>query len=121
MDKRTIIALVLSFVVIFGWTYVVVPLFTPEQPAYDNSSSKIPQAPVTSSIDNASVDNVSIIQSPVSAPVQASNAEDLTTEKTKIMEVTFNTATGDIRSVALPQWKDTEGEFVTFNKNGSSD
>ena len=43
------------------------------------------------------------------------------TEKTKIMEVTFNTATGDIRSVALPQWKDTEGEFVTFNKNGSSD
>lgn len=121
MDKRTIIALVLSFVVIFGWTYVVVPLFTPEQPAYDNSSSKIPQAPVTSSIDNASVDNVSIIQSPVGSPVQVSNAEDLTTEKTKIMEVTFNTATGDIRSVALPKWKDTEGEFVTFNKNGSSD
>lgn len=116
MDKRTILALVLSFAVIFGWTYIVVPIFAPVQPVVDNTTaSKIPQAPV----ESAAVDNVTPVN--INQQVSPSAPAELTTEKSKLMEVTFNTNTGDIRSVALPAWKDTEGGYVTFNKNGTSD
>ena len=116
MDKRTVIAFVLSFVVLIGWTYFIAPMFSPVQPAADNTTvSKIPQAPV----ENAAVDNVTPVN--INKELQVSAPEELTTEKSKLMEVTFNTATGDIRSVALPAWEDTEGGFVTFNKNGVSD
>ena len=116
MDKRTVIAFVLSFVVLIGWTYFIAPMFSPVQPAADNTTvSKIPQAPV----ENAAVDNVTPVN--INQELQVSAPEELTTEKSKLMEVTFNTATGDIRSVALPAWEDTEGGFVTFNKNGVSD
>ena len=55
MDKRTVIALVLSFVVLIGWTYFIAPMFAPVEPVQDNATvSKIPQAPV----ENTAVDNV---------------------------------------------------------------
>ncbi len=117
MDKRTILALVLSFVVLFGWTYFIAPMFAPVQPVIDNNTavSKMPEAPVES-LEVENVDQVTTTQE-----VKTSTPDDLTTEKSKLMEVTFNTATGDIRSVALPKWSDTEGGFITFNKNGTSD
>ena len=119
MDKRTLLALVLSFIVIFGWTYIIVPIFAPEAPVVDNSSAaKIPAAPVNSAsiVDNNTAVNKVELQN---NSVVSSAPATLTTEKSKLMEVTFNTATGDIRSVALPAWADTEGGFVTFNKNGT--
>ena len=118
MDKRTILALVLSFVVIFGWTYGVVPFFTPETPVEDNASSKIPAYPAENSVaDNITAEKVEIKeQSP-----QAVNPDDITVEKSKLMEVAFNSQTGNIRSVSLINWQDTEGGFVTFNKNGNTD
>ena len=116
MDKRTVIAFVLSFVVLIGWTYFIAPMFAPVQTETDNTTvSKMPQAPAQS----AAVDNVTPVK--INQGLQASAPEELTLEKSKLMEVTFNTATGDIRSVALPEWSDTEGGFVTFNKNGTSD
>ncbi len=116
MDKRTVIAFVLSFVVLIGWTYFIAPMFAPVQTETDNTTvSKIPQAPA----QNTAVDNVTLVN--IKQDIQASAPEELTLEKSKLMEVTFNTATGDIRSVALPAWSDTEGGFVTFNKNGTSD
>lgn len=116
MDKRTVIAFVLSFVVLIGWTYFIAPMFAPVEPVQDNTTvSKMPQAPAQS----AAVDNVTPVK--INQGLQASAPEELTIEKSKLMEVTFNTATGDIRSVALPAWADTEGGFVTFNKNGTSD
>ena len=116
MDKRTVIAFVLSFVVLIGWTYFIAPMFAPVEPVQDNTTvSKMPQAPAQS----AAVDNVTPVK--INQGLQASAPEELTLEKSKLMEVTFNTATGDIRSVALPAWADTEGGFVTFNKNGTSD
>ena len=118
MDKRTILALVLSFVVIFGWTYGVVPFFAPETPVEDNASSKIPAYPAENSVaDNITAEKVEIKeQSP-----QAINPDDITVEKSKLMEVAFNSQTGNIRSVSLINWQDTEGGFVTFNKNGNTD
>lgn len=122
MDKRTILALVLSFVVIFGWTYIVVPYFSPEQPATENTTSQnIPPAPVNdSSNKNNIADNITNAEV---VPI-AENKEvvaELTTENSDIMEVTFNLATGDIRNVALLNWTDTENDHVTFNKNGVTD
>ena len=120
MDKRTILALVLSFIVIFGWTYGVVPFFSPETPVVDNSTAAkmpaVPPAPVTSVDNNTVVDKVEIVEN-----TQSAIPEELTTEKSKLMEVVFNSQTGNIRSVALLNWKDTEGGFVTFNKSGNTD
>lgn len=120
MDKRTILALVLSFIVIFGWTYGVVPFFSPETPVVDNSTAAkmpaVPPAPVTSVDNNTVVDKVEIVEN-----TQSAIPEELTIEKSKLMEVVFNSQTGNIRSVALLNWKDTEGGFVTFNKSGNTD
>lgn len=117
MDKRTVLALVLSFIVLFGWTYFVAPKFAPVQPVDNSTVSKIPEAPV----ESESIAQDSTIQLAGKQELQASSPEELTTEKSKLMEVTFNTVTGDIRSVALPAWNDTDGDFITFNKNGTSD
>ena len=121
MDKRTLLALVLSFIVIFGWTYVIVPIFAPEAPVVDNSSAaKIPTAPVNSAsiVDNNTAVNKVELQN---NSVVSSAPATLTTEKSKLMEVVFNSQTGDIRSVSLLNWADTEGGRVTFNKNGNTD
>lgn len=116
MDKRTVLALVLSFIVLIGWTYFVAPMFSPVEPVTDNTTAvKMPQAPA----QNAVIDNATPVK--LNQELQASAPEELTLEKSKLMEVTFNTATGDIRGVALPAWADTEGGYVTFNKNGTSD
>lgn len=123
MDKRTILALVLSFVIIFGWSYFVAPMFNPVQPVVDNkSSSNIPAAPLASS-DNTTINavNNTSIQDNLSTSSQVVFEEELITESSKIMDVVFNSTTGDIRSVSLKNWADTEGGFVTFNKKGSSD
>ncbi len=79
MDKRTVIAFVLSFVVLIGWTYFIAPMFSPVQPAADNTTvSKIPQAPV----ENAAVDNVTPVN--INKELQVSAPEELTTEKSKL-------------------------------------
>ncbi len=67
MDKRTVIAFVLSFVVLIGWTYFIAPMFAPVQTETDNTTvSKIPQAPA----QNTAVDNVTLVN--IKQGIQAS-------------------------------------------------
>ncbi len=122
MDKRTVLALVLSFVVIFGWSFFVAPLFNPPAQVKDNTtSSSLPAAPAALSKDNTSISEDNATKVIPAQNTQVSLSESLDNETTDIMNVVFNTATGDIRSVSLVKWSDTDGDFVTFNKKGVTD
>lgn len=116
MDKKTLLAVVLSMLVLFGWQFLFAPKLEPQKNAADNSSAV--------SGDTAAK------QQPVQAetPVIKQDMKEAAPSSARLVEVesdtlkiTFNADTGDIRNASILKWNDTDGDKITFNKNGVSD
>lgn len=116
MDKKTLLAIVLSFAVLMGWNYLITPIFVPEQPVVDNQmllSGSQSVDNITSS-SNTEVRELSTDDTGVSSQLNL-----LTTESSKLLSLTFNEQTGDIRSASILKWNSDDGSGkITFNKNG---
>ena len=115
MDKRTVIAVLLSLVILIGWQmlFTPVPPMDPEhmQSISDNSVA----APAENNSENlssqtAALDAALLGETPV---VQLEEPAKVTTDK---IEISFDKQNGDIRSASVLGWKDVDGDYVTFNK-----
>lgn len=122
MDKKTIIAVALSFIVILVWSQ----FFTPNAPVQKHEGAA----------EQANAPKVAEVPAPTPAPTQAKLPEEvkakeaaslgqaptLSTYKTDNVSITFNDRTGDIRSASILGWQnDTKTDNITFNSNGTSD
>ena len=113
MDKKTVLAIVLSSIVLLGWQY-----FFPVPKPHNN-------------IDNVSVaDNNSNNSQQVSTNTNLNDIDTTSDDKinakivnveTDFLSLHFNQNTGNIRSASILNWKDDDGEEVTFNKNIKQD
>lgn len=121
MDKKTVIAIALSFIVLFGWSFFVTPKTT--QVAQDNNTAQTLEQ----------FENGTTTSDNVTNPIQTSNnpnstalnsvkkADKFSKESSNLVEIVFNETTGDIRYASLLKWKDLDNDTVTFNKGGSKD
>lgn len=118
MDKKTLLAIVLSFAVLMGWNYLITPIFVPEQSLVDNQ---------TYSSGSQGTDNVTKVSSAEIKELSAdagnisSGPDILTTESSKLLSITFNENTGDIRSASILKWNSGDGNGkITFNRNNGN-
>ena len=120
MDKKTVLAIALSFIVLIGWSFFM----TPDTPVVtDNTAQTLEQ--FENGDNNSSNSASNIVQTsnnPNSKSLnEASKADSFLTESTNLMSIVFNERTGDIRKASLLKWKDLDSDYVTFNKDGSKD
>ncbi len=111
MDKRTLLAVVLSMGILLGWQFFMTPT-PPMDPEHqqqlaaqsvDNTSTT---TTVTTPVETSTTNN-SLVASTVNEPISI---------KSDVLDITFDNATGDIKSASILGWDDVAGDPVTFNK-----
>ena len=115
MEKRVLIAVVLSFIVLYGYQ----ALFPPPQPADPRTATGTPASPATAPVTaspgggaapSATVTPSSAPAQPTAAPVVADTAErDITLENQSVRAV-FTTRGGALKSWRLKKYQGAERE-----------
>lgn len=108
MDKRTVIAVVLSIAILVGWQMLFAPVPPADlEQASNEAAPVVPENSPKEQTLNAEALPAAALGEPVSV-------------KTDTLEVRFDKDSGDIRSASIFGWKDVDGGDVTFNKGGAS-
>jgi len=122
MDKNVVIAIVLSFAIIFGFTFVQQKYFTPDedqlvetQESVENTATAENTASInTSSNSNQSDINLSIDEQESSAPLRTISGE------TELFKFSFTTEGAILTSLELKEHKDND-ELVNMVYQGDTD
>lgn len=119
MDKKTIIAVALSFLVILVWSQ----FFTPNAPV---QTSEVKEADGTENPQKVQEVPVAVpLEKEVITPsskVEATSTSMLSEYSTDNISIVFNDITGDIRSASILGWEnDKKDGNITFNHNGTVD
>lgn len=117
MDKKTLIAIGISLVVLLVWQVYFTPV-PPKVPEHDNFT--------IAATENATTTPMPVAADNASSPINKVLNEKLPTEKivqpvsfkNDKIEIFFDPTTGDVRKASILGWKDEEDDYVTFNKNG---
>ncbi len=111
MDKKTVIAVVLSIAILVGWQFLFTPV-PPKDPEHTLNETSPAAAPLDNKSQTEALDAALLAEKPavkLSEPVSI---------KTDTLEIRFDSDTGDIRSASVFGWKDVDGGEITFNKGG---
>ncbi len=116
MDKKTVLAVVISFLIIIGWQMFFTPV-PPKDPSHiDNTASTTTTLNSNSEATATTVTEATTIAN-VNEATQAVIEEPIPF-KSDVLEVFFDKSTGDIRKASILGWKDIDDEPITFNKGG---
>jgi len=113
MDTKTIIAILASVVILIGWQLFFVP------------TQSVPLAPTTvtdtqnGSAAEMTTKPINAANTLMSQPTSKTKLDDLIIS-TDILDIAFNTATGNIRYASIKSWKDNDGGPITFNKGNNT-
>src|SRR5438876_459041 len=110
MEKRVIIAVILSFAVLYAFR----TLYTPPAPSSDVPAVQTPTPPAPSAPAPATPNPPSVekTETPPPAPqedIQASKSEDLVFE-TELYTATISNTGGGLKSVRLKAYKDAKNQ-----------
>jgi YidC/Oxa1 family membrane protein insertase len=118
MEKRTILALVLTMVVIFAWQFY----FSPKQPASNTPAQSQQQAPAPTSKGASDSTKQPLAPVPQGSTVPAASGQKSTKQivvTTPKLTVTFGDLGGGMTSVKLKEYKETvsgkEGKEILEN------
>lgn len=119
MDKKTLLAVGISLAVLLVWQFFFTPV-PPKSPEHDNVTITAQSAADNATVPSVVADNVSekAIEGVLSEAKPAETVVTPVSFKNDKIEVFFDPLTGDIRKVSIFGWKDEEGDYITFNKNG---
>ena len=118
MDKKTVLAFALSGLIIVGWQLI----FPPQPPTEQIIESAAQETKVADSVDTSSNNNAvqglaNTVNSTSNTPVKVEKIK----VDTDLIDVEFNSATGNIVTAAIHGWKDEEGKYVRFNQGSDTD
>ena len=124
MDKNTLIAVILSVIVITGGFMIQGVLFPPEpQPIVQETVQKIPQT--TENADNSQQTSATVVSTPVESgliPWEDGGLEPLNREitmETELLTVTFSTVGGTVSSLKLKEHLDNNAPLEMIQNRDS--
>ncbi len=110
MEKRTVIAFLLSFLVLIIWSFLFAPKYEPKAPVEGESKTVGPVAEVTPRPDSSGPDEIS---RPLSTPTSV--AEKQIVVETPLYQITFSNVDAAIKGVKLKKYRlttDPQAPFV---------
>ncbi len=122
MDKKTILAIVLSVGIIFGWMFIQQVFFTPEVTTPEEIETQ--ETEVTTEDLQESSETKAVFE----LRLESSNTEDqhkfLFEEDVKLstdyFEFTFSTKGGNVKSIKLLQYKEVDGTPIEMILSGET-
>lgn len=118
MDKKTVLAIAISFLIIIGWQMFFTPV-PPKDPSHidSNTTENINNNQVASATNQPKEHASTTVATPVEE--KSITLAEPVSFKNELIEVFFDKNTGDIRKASIFGWKDVDNDPVTFNKGGN--
>lgn len=119
MDKKTVLAVAISFLIIIGWQMFFTPV-PPKDPNHTDSTTTTENSSVTTptptQTETTTTTPIETTTNQVDTPVLT----EPVSFKTDLIEVFFDKTTGDIRKASIFGWQDVDNAPITFNKGGNT-
>jgi len=110
MEKRTLIAVVLSIVILVGWSYFFQPKQTPQQPAPVEQTKPVEKAGTETAVSEPAP------QIPGQTPLPADETGSDVTVETDLYKAVFSTKGATVKSWQLKKYADKNGMPVVLLK-----